>query len=283
MNQRRQTFPKNNLNFNPLFFPRRQITRQNQPYHMRQNGSEEKQDKVKLTEEDLHENEQIIEEIKRDERRAEERKLEETEIEQTGLALLEKHTVGTYKKKRAPEEMYKKVYAREKKEDKKKKIKQKRRQKIQMKWDKPTNQTYLKQSLMGSLTLMEGTAQNSTYIITNMNLNLSKLRRPMIKLEFGCNILTMDAVVTLSFQIFKQYGSQIHKIPLSSMWLFSRENQRKVETDTLSFQICDTESILKERCNYSVQVVVCCRKTEGTTIITNGTLTAHIIDSYSRI
>jgi len=87
-----------------------------------------------------------------------------------------------------------------------------------------------------------------TFILDQLTLNTFCLSRPVIKLDFACNIVSDNLGGTISFQIFKnRYGQSV---PIGPIVLFS---EPRSITSILNYFVFDEVSLNNE--NYTYELV----------------------------
>jgi len=133
--------------------------------------------------------------------------------------------------------------------------------------------TIIKCSCPGSVTVPAATVAGTTFPLTSLTLNTSRLCNPSIKLEFASNFVTAIAFTgSLNVQVFKTCRGQSTPVPIGPAWQFNLV--ALLSSETFSFFVCDSDSCFDECCTYTVVATVTSVVTVGTLSINNATLGA---------
>ncbi|MBV7272817.1 DUF4489 domain-containing protein [Clostridiaceae bacterium UIB06] len=133
--------------------------------------------------------------------------------------------------------------------------------------------TVVKCGSPSSTTIPAATVAGTTFTVTSLTLDTSKLCDPTVKLEFASNIVAAVAFTgTINFQVFKICRGQLTPVPVGPAWTLSET--ALLFAETFSFFICDCNFCYDECCTYTVVATVTSAVTVGTLAINNATLGA---------
>jgi len=139
----------------------------------------------------------------------------------------------------------------------------------------------VKSSALGGILIPDGTDKGATYNIVSINLDTSANRNFSIQFNFTCNIATILARMNLRFQLFKQEKYTTALIPVSSSFIYTRNNPNMLssETNTFSLFAYDCHPMKCKCCDFSIFVEIMSPGTMGNIMITNPVLMASIIEN----
>lgn len=130
----------------------------------------------------------------------------------------------------------------------------------------------------GATTIPADTEVGAGFPLVNLNVDRKGYKKPCVKVEFLCNILTDTATATLNFQVLRQCDGQMTPVPASGIWTFSRTVATDTEANSFGFAFCDCDNCNCGCCNYSVVATVVGAATTGTVTINNATLIATVVE-----
>ncbi|WP_411680363.1 DUF4489 domain-containing protein [Clostridium thailandense] len=133
--------------------------------------------------------------------------------------------------------------------------------------------TIIKCGCPSSSSIPAATVAGTTFTVSSLSLDTSKLCDPTVKLEFASNLVVPVAFTgSVDFQVFKICRGQLTPIPVGPAWTFSLV--ALLASQTFSFFVCDCNSCFDDCCTYTVVATVTSAVTVGTLSINNATLGA---------
>jgi hypothetical protein len=127
----------------------------------------------------------------------------------------------------------------------------------------------------GSAIIPQGTTNVTVFPI--ICLTTSRLGNSCIKLNFTSNIVAINLIGTLTFQLYKLCENQLQATTVGPQWTFSR-TAGVTDISTFSFSLCDCDICSSKECKYAVVMFPSSENT-GNVLITNATLSAIAVDN----
>lgn len=142
----------------------------------------------------------------------------------------------------------------------------------------------------GAISITPDTLADTTFTVSTLNLNTSRLCDPCVKLEFTSTIAyssptTIDSTA-VNFQVYKLCDNNINPIPVGPQLVFSVPFTTLIDppvepgfsgTSTFSFFVCDCDICPHECCTYTVEATTA--TADAFVTITNARLSAIASDN----
>jgi hypothetical protein len=130
----------------------------------------------------------------------------------------------------------------------------------------------------GSAVILAGS--NTVTIFPIITINTSHLHNSCIKLNFTSNIISINLVGTVAFQLFRLCKGEQQATMIGPPWTFTRAAAAIADIKTFSFFECDCDFCPSKECKYAV-VAIPVGTIVGNIVINNATLSAIAVGKFS--